>query len=518
MRKSGYHLVKHFFYHLLEEPDSSARAVFNLAMMVVVAASITAMVLEVDPSLTQEEITFFTKLEDIFITIFITEYLLRIWVCSDFGETFSTARRRYIRRNHNPNPFKTLWHALGRALLPKLAWMVQPLAIVDLLAILPVFRIFRLFRVLRVLRVLKLFRYSRRLSFFGSIVRERSYEIFSLITVAVVVWGMVAVAFFVVERGINPKITTIWEAVYWSIITITTVGYGDITPATPTGQTIAVIGTLFGMWVVVFMTSIVVSALTERLVSLTEIRMESQIDRLQDHVIVVGLEALGRAVCRTLAEEKKPFVGIDLDENKVDQARKKGWITLQGNVTEDEDLWLRAGLHRAQGVIISTENEVESVYIILLVRDIRPDCFIVACGVSATSETRLMRVGANRVISPSQIGGAQMANTVLRPSVIQFFDMAFKSDNDEVEMQEMPIPQDSRLDGAKLEALYSCTEFDDVIVAGYMASQTQDIRFNPKGDVLLHAGDVLICFGHLDDLARFRNALKSFAFPARIGL
>ncbi|MBF0357452.1 MAG: NAD-binding protein [Magnetococcales bacterium] len=508
MDKSGYQYIKQMFYHLLEEPDSPARPKFNLAMMVVVIASISAMVLEVDPSLTQEEIRFFADLEDIFISIFITEYLLRIWVCSDMGESYSLAFSSYNRRNHLPNKFRAILYATGKALRPKLVWMSQPLAVVDLLAILPVFRIFRLFRVLRVLRVLKLFRYSRRLSFFGSIVKERSYEIFSLITVAFVVWGMVAVAFFVVERGVNPKITTIWESVYWAIITITTVGYGDITPATPTGQTIAVIGTLFGMWVVVFMTSIVVSALTERLVSLTEIRMESQIDRFQNHVIVVGLNSLGRAVCRTLEEGKKPFVGIDVNDKLVELARKNGWVALQGDVTEDKDLWIRAGVRRAQGVISSVETEVDSVYIILLVRDIVPDCFIVACGATRASEPRLRRVGADRVVAPAQIGGAQMANIVLRPSATEFFDMAFRSDSDEVEMQEMHIPAQSQLDGSKLGELYGHSEFDDVIVVGYIAKDSKDIRFNPKGDVQLNAGDVLICFGQLDDLARFENALK----------
>ncbi len=506
--ENGYQVVKGFFYHLLEEPDSPARPIFNLGMMVIVVASIIAMVLEVDPNLTREEVLFFEQLEDIFITIFVTEYLLRIWVCSELRQTFVRAKKQFYRRNHRPKRIRAVWHAVRKALAPKVAWMVQPLSIVDLLAILPVFRIFRLFRVLRVLRVLKLFRYSRRLSFFGSIIQERSYEIFSLITVAIVVWGMVAVAFFVVEHGINPKITSIWESVYWAIITITTVGYGDITPATPTGQTIAVVGTLFGMWVVVFTTSIVVSALTERIVSLTEIRMESQIDRMQNHVIVVGLDDLGQAVCRTLQEEKRQFVGIDVRVKRVEAARKEGWIALQGDVTEDEDLWIRAGLRRCQGVISSIATEVDSVYVILLLRDLRPDCYIVACGTSKASKTRLMRVGANRVISPFQTGGAQMANSVIKPSVIEFFDMAFQADHEEVDMQEMHIKEKSRMDGSLLEELYKCSDFDDVIVAGYMSKNSSEFIFNPTGGVRLQAGDILICLGHFDDLARFENALK----------
>ncbi len=504
--KSGYEYIKGLFYHLLEEPDSSARPVFNLAMMVIVIASITSMILEVNPDLTRDEVAFFNHLEDIFITIFFTEYVLRLWVCSNFREDFTTALRRYHRRTHEPRTFNALLHALKKALRAKLLWMKQPLSIVDLLAILPMFRIFRLFRVLRVLRILKLFRYSRRLSFFGTIIQERSFELLSLVTAAMVVWGMVAVAFFVVERGVNPKITNIWESIYWAIITITTVGYGDITPATPTGRIIAVAGTLFGMWVIVFMTSIIVSAFTERIVNLTEQRVETQVDRMRDHVIVCGLDAMGRETCRSLAAEKKPFVGVDEDLELVNMARGNGWLAIHGDIT-GESVWGRLGLQRAHSVISTFTTEATNVYLILMVREQRPDCFVVTCGTAHDSENRLKWVGADRVVSPFQIGGTQMAHTALRPSAIRFFDIASKRDKSvDLALEELLVPANSRMEGKPLMELFKRTEFDDVIVVGHVPAGGT-ILFKPAKETVLYAGSILICLGHMDDLVRFRNAL-----------
>jgi voltage-gated potassium channel len=383
--------------------------------------------------------------------------------------------------------------------------MIQPLSIVDLLAILPFFRTFRLLRVLRVLRLLKLFRYSHRLSFFTSILEEQSYELVSLVIVGAVMWGVVALAFFAVERHANPDIETLWHAIYWAIITITTVGYGDITPVTPMGQVIAVLGTMTGMWVVVFMTSIIVSALTERIFNLREYRMERQIERMSDHFIVCGLDSLGRAVCRTLEAEHKPFVAIDSVPENVAIGLRERWKVLRGDVTEEET-WERLGLQRARCVISSIVDESINVYIILIVKEQRPDCDIVACGGTRRSEKRLRRVGANRVIAPFEIGGTQMAYTAIRPTAVRFVDLALRREHNELEMEELLIPENSRFDNIQLKDSDIRYGFD-IIVVGILHPEETKIHFNPGAATILHSGDLLICLGQADDMLRLRKAL-----------
>ncbi|MBF0188784.1 MAG: NAD-binding protein [Magnetococcales bacterium] len=502
--ETRYRRIKRFFYSVVEYQHSTLNQIFNVLMICLVMASVVVMVLEVDPDVAPWDQKFYDFLEDLFIGVFLIEYLLRWWVCSDLSRDFLRERRRAQRRWHRYSLTRLNLYAARKALIVKLRWMVQPMSLVDLVAILPVFRPFRLLRVLRVLRVLKLFRYSQRLSFFTGIIADRSYELMSLLMMAVVSWGMVAVAFFVVERGHNENVTTVWESVYWSIITITTVGYGDITPATTAGRVIAVLGTIFGMWVAVFMTSIIVAALTERIIYLREHRMERMIDRLDDHFIVCGLDALGRAVCRTLEEEQKQFVAIDTDLERVEMAQKSGWNALSGDITE-EDVWEKLGLRRARAVISSVVDESVNVYIILMVREQRPDCFMVACGADDKSKKRLKRVGADRVITPFQVGGRQMALTALRPSAVQLFDMALKRDHVELEMEELEVPDGSCFDGLQLKDS-DIRQGYDVIIVG-IATRDGEMRFNPRANERLSAGDVLICLGHLDDLERLRNAL-----------
>lgn len=502
--------IKGFAFYLLEDPNSKPRDVLNIFMILVVIASVLGMILEVDPARTEKERIMLGYFENFFIVFFVTEYILRFWVCSNFKKDYKAAFLDYTRTHHRPHRRTAVWFGLRQAISHKVRWMRQPLSIVDLLAILPLFRVFRIFRVLRILRALKLFRYSRRLSFFTNILKGCSYELVSLSIVAAVVWGMVALAFFMAERADNPKITSTWEAIYWAIVTITTVGYGDISPVTPMGRSIAVVGTLFGMWVTVFITSVVVSALTNNIVNLQEIRMETKVAQLKDHLIVCGLDVLGQAVCHTLKHENKPFVAVDKDHSRVENARKKGWLAIRGDVTEAE-VWGILGLPQAHSVICSITTESTNVYVILMVRELRPECFIVACGDSHASEKRLQRVGANRVVFPAHIGGRKLVSSALRPSATQLIDTLLRRENIEIELEEITILKGSILQDKPLESIYIRRDFRGILIVGYV-TQDGHTHDTPKGDQILHAGDTLVCLGNRDTLKRTRKMLQSKAF------
>lgn len=504
VKGSVYRRTKRVFHRLFEGRDDMGRKVLNLTMMTLVVGSIWIMYMGVDPRLTPDEKRFYENLDEAFIWVFLAEYLLRFWVCSDFGLDFSTAFHRYQRRHHRPSTLKTTLFAARQAVANKAQWMLQPLSLVDLLAILPLFRAFRMFRFLRVFRLLKLFRYSKRLSIFGEIIRDRFFELNTLFFIAVVLWGMTAIAFYVAERADNPNIGNIWESIYWTMITITTVGYGDITPVTPMGRAISIFGTMNGMWIMVLMTSIVVSSFSVKIASLKEFKMTNLIDRMENHIIVCGLDTLGRAVCRSLEEEGRPFVGIDVDPEFVERAQNLGWVVLQGDATREET-WRRLGLRRAHSVISTLISESDNVYIILLVREQSPDCFIVSTGESRSSENRLMKVGANRVITPYLIGGSQLAHSAIRPTALQFLDLALKKGHIELELSEVTVPADSSFDGVSLAESNIRKEYNVMVVG--ISRQTGHMFFNPAANETVQNGDVLICLGHVDDLKRMQKAI-----------
>ncbi|MEO5364741.1 MAG: NAD-binding protein, partial [Magnetococcus sp. DMHC-8] len=396
--------------------------------------------------------------------------------------------------------------ATRHALLQKWRWMRQPLAVIDLIACLPIFQFFRDVPVLRVLCILKLFRYSRQLAMVKTVLKGRAQELTSLLGVAAVLWSLVAIAFFVVERGDNPRIHTLWDAYYWMVVTAATLGYGDIVPHTTVGQGVAMVGVIVGMSITTFISLILITALTEHLLYLRETRMEDRIALLTDHYIVCGLSDMGRVVCSNLQAEGKPFLGIDQRPDRVETAVREGWLAMQG-LLQDELTWKRLNLAKARGIIITTNDEAINISVVLIVRDLVPDCTVVACSASPTSEKRLLRLGATRVVSPSQIGGLQLTHSALRPTALHFLDLVMKTDYAELEMEELPLPPLSVFENVPLHNTRIRSDFN-VIVVGILPRQDKMI-FNPRADVIIRPGDTLVCLGHADDMQRLRETLAA---------
>lgn len=504
---SFHYIAKNIVYYLLEDPQSKIRKRVNIFLILMVVASVAVLILSVDPNLPPEKHKLFLQLETIFSTIFLLEYLLRWWIATNFIHDFTQAFDRSRRRVHDCEQHKVrhvlfaLRYAAGR----KVRWMRQPLAIIDLLAVLPFFYPFRFFRILYVFRIMKFFRYSRELSLIGEVVRRQSHELITLFYITVVLWGMVAIAFYVVEHGTNPQVATLWNAFYWMVVTVVTLGYGDIIPHTMTGQAVAMFAVIAGLTVTTFASSILIAGLTERIIFLREHRMENRIAQLSNYFIVCGLSDVGRTICRALQDEGKPFLGIDLKKERVDFALNEGWLAIQGDVRE-ESTWKRMNLQLARAVIIGINDEIVNISVILSVRELQPGCLIVASGSSSKSEKRLKRLGADRFVSPAQIGGIQMTHIALRPAAVHLLNMAMKSDYAELEMEEVPIPPLSVYENLMLRDTNFRNEYN-VIVVGILP-RTGKMVFNPKADEVLHPGDTLVCLGHMDDLERLRHAVR----------
>jgi voltage-gated potassium channel len=221
-----------------------------------------------------------------------------------------------------------------------------------------------------------------------------------------------------------------------------------------------------------------------------------------DHFIVCGYGRIGRIVARQLLRQSIPFVVIDRNPDAVREAQQDGALALEADASR-EDVLRKVGIDRARGLIAAVGTDAENVYAVLTARVMRPALFIVGRAETEDAKTKLTRAGADRVVSPYEIGGLQIAQTALRPAVVDFFELATSSDNLELAMEEITVGEASNL--AKRSILdANLRQRFGVIVVGI---QRRDLRmeFNPDPDVIIGGGDKLVVLGRPDSLKRLET-------------
>lgn len=236
------------------------------------------------------------------------------------------------------------------------------------------------------------------------------------------------------------------DALYMTAITLTTVGFGEVQPLTLTGRIFTIFLILSGAGSVAygfsrlgeyFLTGDVAHRLRSR-------RMTRTIDKLQNHIIVCGYGRVGHSAALTLRDGKRPVVIIDNARDSIEAAQEEGFVVLHADATRDEAL-LQAGLERAWGMVICTGDDSRNLFIVLSARALNAQLYIVARTVDAANEQKMIRAGANRVVSPYQIGGKHMANIVIRPHVTDFLDVVTLDGGLELWLEELIIQPQSVL-------------------------------------------------------------------------
>lgn len=256
---SSYQKSKHFFYNVLENSDYKYKKYFDIFMITLIFISVGTLIREVK-SHVNDELLFFNNY--IISFIFFIEYMLRLWINSSVTKTIIKQSEHDLMLGEN---FK-LSRALKEIFRVKIKYIFSIKAMIDLLAIIPFFHQLRLLRIFILFRVFKLFRYAKSIQTFTSIIVAKKFEFITLFIFASIIVFMSSVIIYVMEAN-NPDsgINTLFEAVYWSIVTISTVGYGDITPVSTAGQVVAMFVIVAGIGVFSFTTSLIVTSFTEKL-------------------------------------------------------------------------------------------------------------------------------------------------------------------------------------------------------------------------------------------------------------
>jgi voltage-gated potassium channel len=300
---------------------------------------------------------------------------------------------------------------------------------------------------------------------------------------------------------------TALDALYMTVITITTIGYGEVIRLDDTGRVftmfIAVtgIGSLFYSLTVI-MDNLVSSRLLD---PYGEKRMQREVQKLKDHIVIAGLGRVGRQAATELEDAKVPFVIVDPRAEAHSYAVQHGYLSLQGDASDDSVLE-QVGIRRAKGLIVTSGDDANNLYIVLSARVLKPDLFIVSRAVDEASVPKLIRAGANRAISPYAIGGRRLAHLILSPTVVDFFDTVIRKGEESINLEGIKVRDGARAVGQSLSEL-RVREITGASVLVVMRGSR--VLPNPDPELVLHPGDHLLALGTSDQLDRLETLVSN---------
>ncbi len=290
--------------------------------------------------------------------------------------------------------------------------------------------------------------------------------------------------------------TSFLDGLYFTVITVATVGYGDMVPQTPTGKTFAIFLVFSGVGLVMYSFSKLTEAMVEGGIreALERKKMDRKIDKLKDHHIICGFGRIGKVISKILKEEKLPFVIVERDPEELKEIERLGYFSIACEASDDDSL-LRAGIERAKGLVAVVSSDADNLYITLTARGLNPDLFILArSSGSKGSRTKLLRAGASKVISPYYIGARRMASLIVRPAVTDFIDLAMYAGDIGLTLEQVKVPENTAFAGQKLRDSGIRKDFDLIVVA--IKQPNDEMIFNPGPDTILNGGDTLIVLGN----------------------
>lgn len=309
--------------------------------------------------------------------------------------------------------------------------------------------------------------------------------------------------YFVAVAGYTIGGAQLLDAVYMVTITIFSVGYDEAVPVdTPVMKTFTIFVILAGCGSLLVVVGGFIQMVTEGEVTraLGARRMTVGIDKLKNHTIICGFGRMGQIIARELALQNHPFVVIDNNRERLEEAEELGYLLLDGDATHEE-LLVAARLEYASTLASVLPNDALNVFITLSARNLNPNITILARGELPSTEKKLIHAGANRVVLPAAIGGLRLAHMIVRPSASHLLETIENATmiNDDLDqlgirLSEIPVPEGSAYVGQTIGKIEIRGEGAFLIVGVQRADGT--LVRKPGTDYLLEEGDHLVVIGH----------------------
>ncbi len=294
------------------------------------------------------------------------------------------------------------------------------------------------------------------------------------------------------------------DAVYMTVITITTTGFMEVRPLTSGGR-ILTIFLIFGGVVTITYTAGRFAQLVLENQFFRRRRMDKKVESLSEHYIVCGYGRIGKHICEVLRESGKDFVVIETDDEKIETLMEKKILFVHGDATIDEVL-MRAGIERARALVTVLKTDAENVFVVLSAKQIRPDLYVVTRSVDESTTEKLKKAGADRVIQTYEISASRMAQVLLRPRVTDFIDGVARNKNVKISLEEIEIGEQSSLAGKTLMESPIRKDLNIIVIAIY--KKDGKFLYNPHANAKLQAGDKLIAIGESKSLEELYKLCK----------
>lgn len=298
------------------------------------------------------------------------------------------------------------------------------------------------------------------------------------------------------------------DGLYMTMITVTTVGFGEMVHLSPAGRHFTMILILVGVGYVMVLFREITESVVEGGIqaALGKRNMSKKLEKMKDHYVVCGFGRIGQVICKLLHEHGKKFVIIENKDEEIDQINELGYLALKGDASDD-DMLIQAGVARAKGLVGVVSSDADNVYISLSARSLNPDLYIVArASDEKRAKDKLKRAGADRVISPYYIGAFRMANLILRPTVTDFIDLAVSGRDLGLRLEEMVVTSSATTLVDKTLMDSEIRKNFNLIVVVIKRKDGQSV-FNPTPNTRIEEGDTLVVLGEVEQIKALEKSM-----------
>jgi voltage-gated potassium channel len=297
-----------------------------------------------------------------------------------------------------------------------------------------------------------------------------------------------------------------FDAFYMTLTTMTTVGYMEVHPLSRTGR-------IFNAFLIVFGVStifVAIGAMTQSIIEMElgdvigKRRTRRMIDKLKDHYIICGFGRVGRGAAAELKRARVPFVVVDRNAERAERAVLAGMLAVAADSTRDETL-RQVGISRARGLVAALATDADNLFVLLSAKGLNPGIFVATRAAEEDAEEKLRRAGADSVFAPYSIAGHRLAQSLLRPHVVQFLDFTTGSIGLDVVIEQVQVAESSEVVSKTIQEMQIRRATGVIVMA--VRKREGGMLFNPPADTPIEGGDCLIVMGKPENLRSLESLL-----------